>query len=139
VETAATPEVLVDEGIEYCCDWGPADDLPYELDVENGALLAVPYPIDMNDIVIYGLERRPDDTLLERGRRFFDRLYRESETQAKIMPVALHPWIAGAPQRIDYLDALLAYVRGHDAVSFMRGGEIADWYRSVSPSPTASP
>ncbi|HZO94359.1 MAG TPA: polysaccharide deacetylase family protein [Candidatus Baltobacteraceae bacterium] len=138
VETWETPEILVAEGIDYCCDWGPADDLPYELDVANGALLAVPYPIEMNDIVIYGLEKRPDDTLLERGRRYFERLYRESETQAKIMPVALHPWIAGAPHRIDYLDALLRFARGHDGVRFMRGGEIADWYRAATAAPSVS-
>ncbi len=82
---------------------------------------------------MYGLEKRPDDTLLERGRRHFDRLYRESAAQAKIMAVALHPWIAGAPHRIDYLDALLRHLRAHDGVAFMCGGEIADWYAASRP------
>jgi len=138
VETWETPEILAAAGIDYCCDWGPADDLPYELAVEGGELIAVPYPIEMNDIVVYGLERRPDDTLLERGRRYFDRLYRESETQAKFMPVALHPWIAGTPHRIDYLDELLRYVRAREGVTFMRGGEIADWYRAERPASPAT-
>jgi allantoinase len=136
VESVETCDILADEGLDYCCDWGPADDLPYELTVARGALLAVPYPIDMNDIVMYGLEHHPDDTLLERGKRHFARLYRESEEQAKIMAVALHPWIVGVPHRIDYLDALLAHVRGHAGVTTLRGGEIADWYRAAVAAPT---
>jgi peptidoglycan/xylan/chitin deacetylase (PgdA/CDA1 family) len=135
VQTKETADILADEGLDYCCDWGPADDLPYELTVAAGSLLAVPYPIDMNDIVMYGLERRPDDTLLTRGKRHFARLYRESEQQAKIMAISLHPWIVGTPHRIDYLDELLAHLRGHAGVTFWRGGEIADWYRAQTAPP----
>ncbi|HTW85842.1 MAG TPA: polysaccharide deacetylase family protein [Candidatus Sulfotelmatobacter sp.] len=132
VETMETCDILADEGLTYCCDWGPADDLPYELTVARGSLLAVPYPIDMNDIVMYGLEKRPDDTLLERGSRHFDRLYRESAAQAKIMSVSLHPWIIGVPHRIDYLDELLSRARDHAGVIALRASEIADWYRAAS-------
>jgi len=132
VETWQTPDILAAEGLTYCCDWGPADDLPFELDVEGGSLLSVPYPIEMNDIVVFGIEKRPDETMLERGKRYVDRLYRESETQAKIMGIALHPWISGVPHRIDYLDELLGYLGAKPGVAFMNGGAIADWYRSAA-------
>lgn len=132
VETWKTLDILAAAGLTYCCDWGPADDLPFELDVESGSLLSVPYPVEMNDIVIFGVEKRPDHTMLERGKRTFDRLYRESETQASVMAIALHPWISGSPHRIDYLDELLAYIAGKPGVTFMNGGAIADWYRSAA-------
>lgn len=130
VETWVTADILAEEGLAYCCDWGPADDLPYELKVESGRLIAVPYPLDLNDIVIYGLEKRPDETLLERGTRQFDRLYREGKKQAKVMALALHPWIVGVPHRIGYFEKLLRYISGKPDVVFMSGGEIADWYVS---------
>jgi allantoinase len=139
VETTGTCDLLAEAGLLYCCDWGPADDLPYELTVASGSLLAVPYPIDMNDIVMYGLEKRPDDTLRTRGVHHFDRLYRESASQAKVMAVALHPWIVGVPHRIDELDALLAHLRGHDDVSFWRGSEIASWYRAAAQAASPAP
>lgn len=134
VESFETADILASERLVYCCDWGPADDLPYELAVAGGSLLSVPYPVEMNDIVIFGLERRPDDAMLERGRRHFDRLYRESANGPKVMALALHPWISGVPHRIDHLEELLRYLSGHEGVTFMTGGEIADWFRSSVPA-----
>jgi peptidoglycan/xylan/chitin deacetylase (PgdA/CDA1 family) len=130
VESFVTADLLADHGLLYCCDWGPADDLPFELEVARGTLIAVPYPVDMNDIVVFGLEQRPDDALLLRGKRHFDVLYRESANEPRIMAIALHPWISGVPHRIDYLDELLRYITGHAGVRFMSGGEIAEWFRS---------
>jgi peptidoglycan/xylan/chitin deacetylase (PgdA/CDA1 family) len=131
VETNKTADVLAEEGIVYCCDWGVTDDLPFDLRVARGRLVAVPYPIEMNDIVIYNLEQRADDTLLERGKRQFDRLYRESESQAKIFAIAFHPWIIGVPHRIGFLDELLDYVLAKPGTGFLTGSEIADWFASV--------
>lgn len=130
VETKKTVDVLAREGLVYCCDWGPADDLPFDLKVARGSLVAVPYPIEMNDIVIYGLEQRSDDALLDRGKRQFDRLYLESERQAKIMAIAFHPWIVGVPHRIGFLEELLRYMLAKPGVAFMSAGEIADWFRA---------
>ena len=128
VETTKTADILVKEGLEYCCDWGPADDVPYEINVKRGRLIAVPYPLEMNDIVMYGLQNRPDDILLERGRRQFDRLYRESGRGAKVMAIAFHPWIIGVPHRIGFLEELLRYMQMRPGVAFMSGAEISDWY-----------
>ncbi len=132
VETAKTLDVLAEEGLVYCCDWGPADDLPFDLQVSRGRMVSVPYPVDMNDIVIYGLEKRADDTLLERGKRQFDRLYRESEHQAKVMAIAFHPWIIGVPHRIGFLEELLSYVLAKPGVAFMSAAELADWYMTAA-------
>lgn len=135
VESFETADILAAEGLLYCCDWGPADDLPFDLDVASGRLISVPYPIDMNDIVIFGIEKRSDEAMLERGKRHFDLLYRESATQAKIMSLALHPWISGVPHRMGYLEELFRHIGSHDGVAFMTGGEIADWFCSQQAAP----
>ncbi len=129
VETSETLDHLAAEGIEYCCDWGPADDLPYELDVPGHRMLAVPYPVDMNDIVISAIEEHRSDELYTRGVAQFDALYLESAENATIMAIALHPYLTGVPHRIGALERLLAYIMGHAGVIAMRGGEILDWYR----------
>ena len=134
VETWHTPDLLASEGIEYCCDWGPADDLPFELSVLSGKLCAIPYPVDMNDAVMYTIQQGSDAVLLERGKRHFDVLYDESAHQPRIFALALHPWITGVPHRIGYVRSLLQYLRERDGISFMSAGEIADWYRAAVPA-----
>ncbi len=44
--------------------------------------------------------------------------------------ISIHPYIAGVPHRIKYLEALLDYVLGHDGVALMTASEVGDWYRS---------
>ncbi len=100
--------------------------------VATGRLVSVPYAVEMNDVVMYGVEKRPDEVMLERGRRHFDRLYAESATQAKVMAIALHPWITGVPHRIGYLEELLRYIAAKPGTVFMTAGEIADWYGAAS-------
>jgi peptidoglycan/xylan/chitin deacetylase (PgdA/CDA1 family) len=133
VETSRTLEHLADAGVEYCCDWGAADDVPFELSLASGrSLIAVPYPVDMNDIVISAIERQPSHEILARGKAQFDRLYAESAGGARVMAIALHPYITGVPHRIGYLEQLLAYCTGHAGVTFMRGAQLADCFSSAS-------
>jgi peptidoglycan/xylan/chitin deacetylase (PgdA/CDA1 family) len=133
VETEQTLEHLAEAGIAYCCDWGPADDLPFELVLPSGRpMLGVPYPVDMNDIVISAIEHQPSHELYARGKAQFDTLYAESEHNAKIMAIALHPYLTGVPHRIGYLQQLLAYCTAQRGVIFMCGAEIAAWFSSAS-------
>jgi hypothetical protein len=94
-------------------------------------MIAVPYPIDMNDIVISAIERQPSHEILARGKAAFDTLYAESGDSARVFAIALHPYLTGAPHRIGYLRELLTYCTNHPNVVFMRGAELADWYASA--------
>ncbi|HVA36705.1 MAG TPA: polysaccharide deacetylase family protein [Candidatus Dormibacteraeota bacterium] len=132
-ETFDTPDHLAAEGLEYVCDWGPMDDQPVEIATKHGSLVAVPYPIDMNDIVIYVMDRHASDELYERGRRQFDWLYKESADNVRVMSIAIHPYVSGVPHRIASLERLLAHMAGHEGVTFMKAGEILDWYRGARP------
>jgi len=55
------------------------------------------------------------------------------------MALALHPYLTGAPHRIGALDRLLAYIVSHSGIVALRGGEILDWYRLQTGSPSVQP
>lgn len=49
-----------------------------------------------------------------------DTLYREGEDQARMLPIALHPFLIGAPHRAPHLAKAFDYIRGPDRVWFAR-------------------
>lgn len=126
-ETEATLDLLVEEGVEYVADW-VNDDLPYRLNTNTGALHALPYSLEINDIVLHLVQQRPSPELFERTRDQFDTLYEESADGARVMCVAVHPYVSGAAHRIKYFRQIFDYMKQHEGVVFMTGGEILDWY-----------
>ncbi len=127
-ESYNTPDLLVKAGIQYVCDW-VNDDQPYPMRAGGGTLISMPYSIEINDAPLFG---GPVFTA-EQFHRFivdqFDTLYREGEQRGRVMAIALHPYLTGAPLRIKYLDLALAHIASHEHVWFATGSEIVDWYR----------
>jgi len=130
-ETFDTPDILAEEGIEYVCDW-VNDDQPYPLKVKAGRLISIPYTLELNDIPIFIVQHHRSPEMFERGKDHFETLYREGEESARIMAIAVHPYITGVPHRIGYFDRLLEYLKSRDGVLFVTGGEILDWYNSTA-------
>jgi len=62
----------------------------------------------------------------------FDRLYTEGEKRAKIMALAIHPYLSGQPHRIKYLEAIYDYTRKFNGVLYWTGEEILHWYRECT-------
>jgi hypothetical protein len=63
----------------------------------------------------------------------FDRLYAEGAETARIMSIAVHPYISGVPHRIKYFEACFEYMRRHAGVLFWTGEQILDWYLAARP------
>lgn len=126
-ESEQTLEILAAEGVEYVADW-VNDDLPYRLNASGGSLVALPYTLELNDIVINLVQQHPSGELLQRGRDQFETLYEEAAGSARVMCVSVHPYVSGAAHRIKYFRHLLEYLKGHEGVVFMTGEEILDWY-----------
>jgi hypothetical protein len=61
----------------------------------------------------------------------FDRLYQEGEHRAKIMAIAIHPYISGQPHRIRYLEAVYDYIAKYTGVLHWNGVQILDWYQKA--------
>jgi peptidoglycan/xylan/chitin deacetylase (PgdA/CDA1 family) len=126
-ETEDTLDILAEEGIGYVADW-VNDDLPYRLKTRTGALYALPYSLEINDIVLHLVAQRPSPELFERTRDQFDTLYQESADGARVMCVAVHPYVSGASHRIKYFKQIFDYMQQHEGVAFMTGEQILDWY-----------
>ncbi len=129
-ETFDTPDILAEEGIEYVADW-VNDDQPYPMKVRQGTLISIPYTLEINDITIYLIQQHRSPELFERARDQFDTLYREGAETARVMAIAVHPYVTGAPHRIKYFDQIFAYMKQHEGVLFVTGSQILDWYREA--------
>ena len=129
-ETFDTPDILVEEGIEYVCDWCN-DDQPYRMKVKSGTLTSIPYTVELNDIPIYLVQHHRAPEIFERAKDQFDTLYEEGAESARIMAVSTHPYITGVPYRIKYYNQIWEYIRQFQGVVFMTGSEILDWYNGA--------
>ena len=74
------------------------------------------------------VQRLESAYLLARAIDRFDRLYAEGETRAKIMALAIHPYISGQPHRIKYLEGIYDYANRFAGVLHWNGEQIFDWY-----------
>src|SRR5712692_4004218 len=115
-QTYETPELLVEAGV---------------IRTAKGPLVTLPYTVELNDIPMMIVQHHESDHLLKRAIDQFDRLYAEGRERAKIMALAIHPYISGQPHRIKYLEAIYDYVNRFDGVLHWNGAEILDWYDAV--------
>jgi len=123
-ETWATLDLLRAHEVEYVCDW-VNDDLPYRM---NNGLHAMPYSLELNDMPLFNMPSISIGEFERRIRETFDVLYVEGERNARVMAIALHPFLIGVPHRIRALDRALAHIAGHDKVWFATGAEIVEAY-----------
>lgn len=129
-ETFDTLDLIAEEGLEYVADW-VNDDQPYPMNVKKGKLIAVPYTVELNDILISLVQQHSSDEIYKRGCLAFDQLYEEGAESSRIMGIAVHPYVSGAAHRTRYIDMLFEYMKKHEGVVFMTGEEILDWYNEV--------
>jgi peptidoglycan/xylan/chitin deacetylase (PgdA/CDA1 family) len=130
-QTLETPDLLAAAGVKYIGDW-VYDDEPSVIRTANGPLVTLPYTMELNDIPMMAVQHHESDYLLKRTIDQFDRLYAEGQDRAKILSLAIHPYLSGQPHRIKYLEAIYDYAKRFDGVLYWNGVEILDWYRSVA-------
>jgi allantoinase len=133
-QTLETPELLAAAGVKYIGDW-VYDDEPTFIRTANGPLVTLPYTIELNDIPMMIVQHHESDYLLRRAIDQFDRLHAEGKDRAKIVSLAIHPYISGQPHRIKYLEAIYDHVNRHEGVLHWNGAEILDWFLSVAGEP----
>ncbi len=126
-QTEETPELLAAAGIKYIGDW-VYDDEPTEIATANGPLVTLPYTVELNDIPMMLVQHHESAYFTTRCIDSFDRLYREGASRAKVMAIAIHPYISGQPHRIKYLEAVYDHIARHAGVIHWQGREILDWY-----------
>jgi peptidoglycan/xylan/chitin deacetylase (PgdA/CDA1 family) len=126
-ETWETPDLLVEEGFEYVCDW-VLDDQPVRLKTCSRPIVNLPYTQECNDVAMMLIQHHRAGEYYDRAIDQFEQLYADAATSARIMALVVHPYLMGAPHRLKYLRNALAHIREHRDVVFWTGEEILDWY-----------
>lgn len=127
-ETWETVDLLAEAGIEYIADW-VMDDQPYEIRTTAGPIVSLPYSVELNDIPMMMIQHHKASEFVDRVRDQFDRLYEEGAETARVMAIAVHPFISGTPHRIKYFETAFAHLADKPGVLFWTGAQILDWYR----------
>ena len=126
-QTYDTPDHLAAAGIKYIGDW-VYDDEPTEIRTAHGPLVTLPYTVECNDIPVMIVQHHEGAYWTQKCSDAFDRYYAEGAKRAKIMAIAIHPYISGQPFRIKYLEQVYEYVNRHPDVLHWNGEQILDWY-----------
>jgi allantoinase len=131
-QTYETPEHLAKAGIRYIGDW-VYDDEPTEIQTQHGPLITLPYSVECNDIPMMIVQHHEAAYWTQKCIDCFDRLYMEGSDRAKIMAIAIHPYISGQPFRIKYLEQIYDYIGRFQGVLHWNGEQILDWYQGARP------
>jgi len=126
-ETLDSPEQLAAAGIKYIADW-VIDDEPCTIRTRGGELVTLPYSLELNDIAMMVVQHHAAAEFATRTMDYFERVYQEGRERAKIMAIAVHPYISGVPHRIKYFESVLRRLRKQKGVLFWNGAQILDWY-----------
>ena len=130
-ETVRTPDILAARGIDHVFDW-VLDDLPSPMRTESGDLLSVPYNLEVNDSIVYAIERHATGQMLERLRRTLALFETECSANPRVLAIGLHPHLIAVPHRFHELIGMIDALAASPEVLFTTGSAIADWYRSAT-------
>jgi allantoinase len=133
-ETLETPEILVDEGYEYVCDW-TLDDQPVRLSTRSGPIVSVPYTLECNDVAMIAVQQHTGSEYRDRAIDQIEQLLRDAKESARVMAITAHPYLLGVPHRVRYFREALEYICQRPDIVFWTGAEIYDWYLTQSGDP----
>jgi allantoinase len=126
-ETWETPDLLIEEGFDYVCDW-VLDDQPVWLKTRTKPILNVPYTQECNDVAMMLIQHHAATEYRNRAIDQFNQIYSDSADSARIMALVVHPYIMGAPHRSRYFREALEHMCAHKDVAFWTGERIHDWF-----------
>lgn len=133
-ETFDTLDYLKSQGIEYVFQW-VIDDIPTRLTTRHGPMVSLPYGLDLNDSVVYAIEKHASAEMRLRMFETIKTFAREIDRhgQPRVLTIPLHPHLSGVAHRINFVREVIDTLGERQDTIFMSGSEVLDWYRSVSP------
>ena len=108
------------------------DDQPFDIRTKHGTLTSIPYTVELNDIPMMLIQHHKAAEFYERCMDALERLDREGERNARVMAIAVHPYISGTPFRIKYFEKVLDAVSGAGNAVLWTGSDILDWYLAAA-------
>lgn len=129
-QTEHTADILKEHGIDYVCDW-VLDDLPLWMRTKHGPLVSVPYTFELNDVVLWAIDKHSSDERIKRVEDTLTCFDRELVDQPRVLTLPLHPHVEGVPHRAPNLERVLDRLMARPDTVFMTGAQIADWFLSL--------
>jgi allantoinase len=134
-ESACTPALLAELGIQYVLDW-PNDEQPIRMATEYGPITSIPMLIDFDDV--YALFQRK--ITAARWQRAVEeglaQIINDSAESGRLLVLNLHPWLTGHPFRIGFIEAIFEHLAGTPGLWLTTTGEIATWCETELAAPT---
>lgn len=132
-ESENTLGLLVENGIEYACDW-VNDDMPYMMKTPSGNLMAMPHTMELEDRHLLTTLGQNEHTYQQQILTAFDVLSKESETfGGRILHLSLTPYVIGQAWRIKTLKEILQTLQQSAHIWSATGGDIAaHWKKQQS-------
>jgi allantoinase len=127
-ETWETPDLLVEAGYDYVCDW-VLDDQPTILKTRTKSIVNIPYTQECNDVAMMLIQHHKASEYYNRAIDQFEQLMHDARDSARVMALVVHPYIMGAPHRLKYFRKVLEKITAQEGVIFWTGEQILDWYR----------
>ncbi|GIX32247.1 MAG: polysaccharide deacetylase [Lysobacterales bacterium] len=123
-----TIDLFAELGGLYTCDLFH-DDQPTPVKTRSGArFVSIPYSLELNDTIVYVVQKVEPRRYARMIKDAFDRLYREGERSGTVLCIPLHPYQVSHPHRLAALEEALDYICGHEGVWKATGREIAKYY-----------
>lgn len=130
LESAVTPDLLKEQGIEYFCDW-VNDDMPYPFHTRAGDLWAMPLPTELEDRFVILENQHSEASWAQQVLDAAELLLGEAAEQGgRILALSLHPWVLGQPHRIRHLETLLERLVALPGVWTAGAGDILAAFRA---------
>ena len=131
-QSANTPSLLVEHGVEYMCDW-INDDLPFPFRTAAGDLTAMPLSTELEDRFVIMDNGHAELEWAEQVEDACDFLINEAETMGggRLLALNIHPWMLGQPHRIRALERVLQHITDTGKVWSAAPGEIFAAWRAA--------
>jgi len=126
--TELSLDLFAELGGIYTCDLFH-DDQPTPVRTRSGRrFVSVPYSLEMNDTIVYVVNRVPPRDYARMLKASFDRLIQEGANSGTVMCIPLHPYQVSHPHRLGALAEALEHICAHPGVWKATGREIAEYY-----------
>jgi peptidoglycan/xylan/chitin deacetylase (PgdA/CDA1 family) len=133
-QTGVTLDLLKEAGYSYVMDW-PADDQPFWMRTRAGPILAVPYPIEINDSPALVFRQHSGREFAEMIIDQFDEMLHQSAKRPLVFGVSVHPFVIGQPFRLRAFRRAMDHIlRRRDELWITTPGEIARYCATLPES-----
>jgi allantoinase len=123
-----TIDLFAELGGLYTCDLFH-DDQPTPVNVRSGKpFVSVPYSLELNDTIVYVVNKIEPRRYGQMIKDAFDRLYAEGASSGTVMCIPTHNYQVSHPHRLKAFEEALDYITGHSGVWVATGREIAEHY-----------